>query len=587
MGKIKLLYKYTKKDKKMFLLSFFSIIIATLAMMVTPIIIKYTIDSVIGDKEVETFNIFTQYLDKDLLKISLVIIGITLVRSAFQFFKGYTIAIASQRSAKRLKDKLYRRIQHFTMDVHTKKNSGDIMQRATSDVEMVRKFLGIQLVEIVRIIIMVVIIGALMFRLNVKLAIYAVILIPIVLGFSTVFFLKVKKIFKISEEAESELTDVLQENLSLVRVVKAFNNQDLEIDLFEKKNKMFRDKTYRLIRILASFWGASDFLCYLQIMVVVAVGSVMAINNEITLGTYVAFTTYSGMIVWPIRILGRILSDLGKALVAIERIDEVLNYKVEKYYDTLTTFTNEIKIRDLNFAYENDLVLKDINLNISKGETVGILGKTGSGKTTLIKLLLGFYPYKGSITIDGKEVKKSNKEHLRKHFGVVLQEPYLFGKSVKENIGISNDNLTKEDVIIASEIANIRSNIEEFKEKYDTIVGEDGVSLSGGQKQRLAIARALINKPEILILDDSLSAVDNETDMIIRENLKENYNDITQIIISHKVSSIIKADKIIVLEDGEIKQRGDHNLLMKESGYYKGAFEMQSLSSDLLKEMSL
>lgn len=583
MNKIKLLYKYIKEDKKIFFLSFLSIIIATLAMMITPIIIRYTIDSIIGDKISDSMGIVTKILDKSLLRVSMVILLITLLRSTAQFFKGYTVAIASQNVAKKLKDKIYSRIQHFTMKVHSEKNSGDLMQRATSDVETVRKFLGIQLVEIVRIVLMVVIIGILMFSLNVKLAFMSVMLIPIVLMFSTIFFIKVKKYFKVSEESESELTDVLQENISIVRVVKAFNNQELEINLFDEKNRHFRDKTYKLIQILATFWSVSDFICYIQIMITVGFGAMMTINGEITLGTYVAFTTYVAMIIWPVRVLGRILSDLGKALVAIERIDEILNLPIEKEYAETINFQESIAFNKVNFSYDKNMVLEGIDLEIKKGETIGILGATGSGKSTLIKLLLGFYPYEGSITIDGTEVLYANKHSLRSHFGVVLQEPYLFGKSVEENIGIAKETCDKEDIIIASEIANIRSNIEGFNEQYNTLVGEAGVSLSGGQKQRLAIARALINRPDILILDDSLSAVDNETDMKIRENLKEKFEEITKIIISHKVSSITKADKIIVLEEGKIIQKGTHDSLVKEEGFYKDTYEMQSLSKDVVE----
>lgn len=589
MNSLKLLWKFMKGSRLLYLAAIISIGIATFASIINPLVLKISIDSVIGDKPIDAPNIIKnsietiggiKILKENLWILALTLIILTIIQGIFLYAKGKWSSTAAESIAKNIREKLYDHLQNLPYTYHVKAETGDLIQRSTSDVDTIRKFLAIQFVEIGRAVFMILFISIIMFSLNVKMAIVSMAVVPIIFGFSVIFFLMVKKAFKLSDESEAELSTVLQENLNGVRVVRAFSKEKFEIDKFEEKNEKYTYLTYKLIKLLAGYWALSDLLSLIQIGLVLVLGVYWTVAGDITLGTLVLFTTYEGMLLWPVRQLGRILTDLGKSLVSLDRIGEILDNPVEKEEkDELTPeIKGNIEFQNISFGYENgEKILKDISFSVKKGETIAIMGKTGSGKSSLVHLLARLYDYdSGSIKVDGIELKNIKKKWMRKNVGIVLQEPFLFSRSIKDNISIANLKAKDNDITESARIAAIHNVILGFNKGYDTTVGEKGVTLSGGQKQRIAIARTLINNSPILVFDDSLSAVDTETDLAIRKALNSRKKDITTFIISHRITTVAEADKIIILEDGKIVEEGNHKELLEREGLYKRVWSIQS-----------
>lgn len=573
--------KYLRGYGGVFFLATLSIIIATIMQLATPILIKYAVDSVIGTEPAGNLQFIMNLFGKNLVSVVWIIVVINLIRGIFLFLKGYLSSYAAENIAENMKNSLYKQIQYMTYEYHTKKETGDMIQRCTSDVETIRKFLGVQIVDLGRIIFMVLLTIGIMMSLNFKLTLYAVALIPILFGFSFIFFTKVQKNFKKSDEAEGALTTVLQENLSGVRVVRAFGREKYEIDKFEEANLKHKTVTYKLLEILSYFWSSSDLLTLAQSGIVLVVGAEMAIQGEISIGTLIAFITYESMLLWPVKQSGRLLSELGKTTVAITRVEEILNEVIEHDLpeEIEPEIKGDIKFDTVNFTYpDGKRALEDISFDLKQGQTLGILGSTGSGKSTMVHLLQRLYEYEGSIKIDGLELNTIKKQWIRKKIGLILQEPYLYAKTVKENIGITKRDYHEQDIYSAAQTASIHDSIVEFKEGYETVLGEKGVSLSGGQKQRVAISRTIIDKEKrILVFDDSLSAVDTETDLKIRRALSERNKDVTTIIISHRITTLAEADVIIVLDEGRIIQKGSHKELTEKEGLYKRIWDLQKM----------
>lgn len=578
---MKKLFGYLKGYGGAFSLAIIAIILATVMQLTVPILIKYAIDSIVGDVPAGNLQFLMDAFGKNLGGVVLIIVVMSLLRGLFMFAKGYLSSYAAENIAQETREKLYRQIQFMTFERHTKKETGDMIQRCTSDVETLRRFLGVQIVDLGRIIFMILFTLIIMATMNVELTLYSMIMIPILFFFSYIFFTKIQKTFKKSDEAEGTLTTVLQENLSGVRVVRAFGREDHEIQRFEEVNRNHKDVTYKLIETLAVFWASSDLLTLIQNGIVLVVGARMVINGELTIGTLTAFITYVSMLLWPVKQSGRLLSEFGKTTVALDRIEEILSEEIE--VDTPNESEPEIhghiSFRDVSFGYdEHQKVLKNISFELPMGGTLGILGSTGSGKSTLVHLLQRLYDYEGSIKVDGHELRDIRRSWIREKIGLVLQEPHLYAKTVKENIGITKRSYKEKEIFEAAKAASIHSNILTFKEGYDTIIGEKGVSLSGGQKQRIAIARTIIDEDKrILIFDDSLSAVDTETDMRIRNALKKRSKDITTLIISHRIATLAEADNIIVLDEGRIVQMGTHEELIREEGLYKRIWDLQQM----------
>lgn len=579
---MKKLMKYLKGYGLVFTLAILSIVLATVMQLAVPILIKYAIDSIVGDMPAGNLQFLMDAFGKSLWGVVWIIVIMSLFRGIFMFLKGYLSSYAAENIAKEIREKLYRQIQYMTFERHTRKETGDMIQRCTSDVEMVRRFIGVQVVDLGRIIFMLVFTLIIMGTMNVELTLYSMIMIPILFFFSYIFFTKIQKTFKKSDEAEGSLTTVLQENLSGVRVVRAFGREDFEIERFDEVNKNHKTVTYKLIETLAVFWASSDLLTLMQNGIVLVVGAGMVIRGELTIGTLTAFITYVSMLLWPVKQLGRLLSEFGKTTVALDRIEEILSEEVEedKEFERTPEIEGNISFSHVSFAYDaHQKVLNDISFEVRKGQTLGILGSTGSGKSTLVHLLQRLYDYEGSIKVDGHELKTIKRGHIRKNIGLVLQEPHLYAKTVKENIGITKRTYKENDIFDAAKAASIHNNILTFKDGYDTIIGEKGVSLSGGQKQRIAIARTIIDEDKrILVFDDSLSAVDTETDLRIRQALKERSKDITTLIISHRIQTLAEADQIIVLDEGRVVQQGTHESLIHEEGLYKRIWDLQQMA---------
>lgn len=589
MKSLKLLWHFMKGNRLLYLGAVLSIGLATLFSFFSPLIIRMTVDSIIGDSPINAPKFVTDMIDgvggrsnlaHNLWICGGVLIALAALNGIFTFLKGKWTAIAAETTAKNIRNSLYDHLQHVSYDYHVKAETGDLIQRCTSDVDTIRAFLAVQFVEIGRALFMVALALIIMLSLDVRMTLISMIAVPIIFVFAIIFFMKVKKAFKESDEAEGRLSTVLQENLTGVRVVRAFARQDYEMDKFDVKNAEYRDLTYKLLKLLASYWSSSDMLCMLQIGTVLMAGSYWASTGRISLGTLIVFTTYESMLLWPVRQMGRLLTDLGKTTVSLRRIEEILEQPMEQPAEKegKPEIQGAIEFNKVTFGYdESKPILKEVSFKVEKGQTVAILGPTGSGKTTLMHLLPRLYELqKGSITIDGVDIRSIEKKWLRKNIGIVLQEPFLYSKSIMENIGLAKDHVLEQEVYEAAQTASVHGVIQEFEKGYETLVGERGVTLSGGQKQRVAIARTLILNSPVLIFDDSLSAVDTETDTAIRKALKEREHAATTFIISHRITTLSEADFIVVLDEGRVVQIGTHQELISQPGLYQRIWSIQN-----------
>ncbi|HHW72322.1 MAG TPA: ABC transporter ATP-binding protein [Firmicutes bacterium] len=590
MKSLRILWSYMANNRLLYLGAILSVALAALANISGPLVIRITIDSIIGDEPVAApplIRSFVENIGQRFWVPGIVLIAITVFRGLFMFLRGRLSAQASENIAKNLRDRIYDHIQRLPYKYHKEADTGDLMQRCTSDIDTIRRFLGVQLVEVGSCLSLVLLITVIMVRADLRMALISMAVVPILFTFALVFFRKVKKAFKEADETEAQLTSVLQENLTGIRVVRAFHNQEYEIKRFTAKNEVHRDNVYHLIWLLAVYWSSSDFIAFFQMGVVLVAGAFFASRGEITIGTLVLFTSYTGMLLWPVRQLGRILTDMGKALVSAERLQEVFNQPREVLEENhkKPVIQGNIVFDNVSFSYEpGHPVLKNVSFTILPGQTVGILGHTGSGKSSLVQLLARLYDYEqGSIKIDGVELKDIDKRWIRRHVAVVPQEAFLFAKTIKENITLASGAVSDDELYAICQEAAIHDVILSFEKGYDTLVGERGISLSGGQKQRVAIARALITHSPILIFDDSLSAVDTETELAIRNALRKRAQKATTFLISHRVSSLSSADLILVLEDGEIVERGTHTELMAQNGTYRRIWDIQNrLEAELL-----
>jgi len=580
-----------KNLKLKYLFTVFCVILAAGFSFMTPLIIRFTVDSVIGGAPAElpfglgallTNSSIMPMVHKNIWLAGLAIVLISAIAHCFTFLRGKLSAEVSEEFARRLKNNLYDHIQKLPYSWHSKVQTGDIIQRCTSDVETIRRFLGSQLVQLGRGIFMIVLLVPIMLSMDARMTLVSMVVVPIIFIYAYVFFRQVKHRFLAADEAEGYLTTVLEESMSGIRIVRAFAREDYEISRFEAAANDYRDKCRRLITVLAYYWSSSDALCLIQIASVFIFGIGWTIKGEISLGTLLAFSTYVGMLLWPIREMGRILTDLGRALVSVGRLQEVLDTPVESLDTGLhlpagTRLKGQIEFQNLSFAYDPEHpILQNINLRINPGETIAILGATGSGKSTLTNLIPRLFDdYKGKILVDGIDLSGINRQDLRRQIGIVLQEPFLYSRSIAENIGIALPELDRAKVEKAAREAALHDSISELDEAYDTVIGERGITLSGGQRQRCAMARALILDPAILIFDDALSAVDSETEQIIQRNLLSRKGRATTIIITHRLTGVALADRIVVLEHGKIAQMGTHDELIAQDGAYQRIWSIQ------------
>jgi ATP-binding cassette subfamily B protein len=482
----------------------------------------------------------------------------------------------------RLRNTLYGHIQKLPYDWHVRCQTGDIIQRCTSDVDTIRNFVQNQLSELLRTFCIFVIALVMMFSMDVFMSCTALVLLPVILFFSIIYFRKVAREFTRADAAEGSMQAYAQENYTGVRVVRAFGREALEVAMFSEKTKTYADIWIRIGRMLGLFWGAGDFLSAFQLVIIVGAGIYRSVQGDLSPGTFLAFYTYCNWMIWPVRQLGRILSDLSKTLVSAGRVRDILSAEPETDgpQDLKPEIRGELCFNQVTFGYgEGEKVLRDISFAVRPGKTLAILGATGSGKSSLVHLISRLYDIPeggGSITLDGTDIRRIARERLRRNIGLCLQEPFLFSKTIRENIAACNTDMDMTDIRNAAAAAQVDETILGFAAGYETVIGERGVTLSGGQKQRVAIARMLAANPPVMIFDDSLSAVDTETDAKIRAGLRKRVGKAAVIIISHRISSLMMADEILVLKDGAVEEIGSHRELLARNGSYRRIFDLQS-----------
>ncbi len=526
--------------------------------------------------------------------IALSFVGLALIEGSFTFLSGRYAAATAEGVTRRLRNFMFDHLQRLNFTFHDKSQTGDLIQRVTSDISAIQRFYSEQVIEFGRVILLFTVNFIALLTINVQLAVVTVLVVPIIAVISLFFFRRVSKAYDEYQEADAKLSTVLQENLSGVRVVKAFARQPYESDKFEVANFGRYSKGTKLTRMHSIYWPATDVLASVQMLVGYVVGAIMAINGQITLGDYLA---YVGMVVWiihPMRGLGRIIVNASTGLVSFDRIAELVKEDqeplTEGVYQPDTLLKGEVEFNNVSFEYEPEVpVLREISFKVKPGQIVALLGSTGSGKTTLVSLLPRFYDYTdGHILLDGVELSDYTREYLRRSIGIVEQEPFLFSRSIRENIAYGVDrDVTEEEVIAAAKAAAVHDVILSFPEGYNTIVGERGVTLSGGQKQRVVIARTILKNPRILLLDDATSSVDTETEAEIRAALENLMEARTTFVIAHRIQTVMIADLILVMDKGRIVQRGTHEELVEQPGIYRQIYDVQArIEDELEKELS-
>lgn len=589
-GKAALIFRFLKPCLPLMLTGLFFSAMITVCQAFIPQVIRISVDGVLGSDLSKIPEWVKAFLSEETIRenpgkmltiAALAVILLAAINIAANYYSKVFAAKGSESFVKGMRDQLYDHIQKLPYSWHVKNQTGDIIQRCTSDVDVVRNFVTNQLMEVFRIIFLIVFYMVIMFSMNVKISLIAVSFFPIVILYSGYFFSKIAQHFQEADEAEGILSSVVQENLTGVRVVRAFGRESFERKRFDEKNERFAGLWIYLGKFLSLYWSIGDLITGIQILTVICMGVLFTVDGNLTVGEFIAFVSYNSSMAWPVRSLGRIISEMSKAGVSIDRIAYILDEKEEDDRPGVTkpAINKDIVFDKVNFKYEEGAaVLKDVSFTVPAGKTFAILGNTGSGKSTLVHLLNRLYDLPdgcGKITIGGVDIRDIDRQYLRSQIGMVLQEPFLYSGSIKENVGITKESSAFDDIREACEIACVDSAIDSFTDGYETIVGERGVTLSGGQKQRVVIARMLVEHTPVMIFDDSLSAVDAQTDAMIREALKKRMAGTTVILIAHRITTLMQADCIMVLEDGAVAEMGSHEQLMEHHGIYRRIYDIQ------------
>ena len=590
-GRGRLILRFLKGSKALFLLCMCCAAAAALADMLIPQIIRVTVDQVIGGAPAEALAGPARrllevlggpaYLRERLWIAALAVMAVALAKAAALYGFRVSNVKAGETLVKTMRDTLFSHIERLPFRWHMTHHTGDIIQRCTSDIETTRNFISEQMTNLIRILILLVMSVAFMLSMHPLLTLIAMIPLPVIVWYSIFFHHKFRKGFERCDVNEGKLSAMAQENLTGVRVVRAFGREKYELERFEKQNEYYTSLWVSLGRLMSFFWSSSDVLSGIQIMLVGIFGVLFCLRGGMTSGEYIAFLSYNGMMAWPVRQLGRMISEMSKAGVGLDRIGEIMDAEEEKDAEGASEppLNGDICFEHVSFAYEGSReTLSDVSFTIPAGTTLGILGGTGSGKSTLMYLLDRLYPLPpdcGRITIGGTDIAAIRLEYLRRNVGIVLQEPYLFSRTLRDNLGIASESLSEEALAAAVRASCLEETVDSFTKGYETFVGERGVTLSGGQKQRAAIARMLVRETPIMIFDDSLSAVDTETDARIRAALEKRFGSATIILISHRITTLSKADQVLVLDHGRVSQLGSPQELRNQPGLYREIEKIQ------------
>ena len=595
------LWRLLKGYRKRYISAMVMLAIASIANTASLLLLRHVIDNLL-DQDAQPAN-FAEMLA--LTALSFIIIATS--QGVFSFLSSAWAAETAEGIAVRLRDFMFDHLQHLSFTYHDQMQTGELIQRSTSDIFAIQQFFSSQAIGIGRILILFVVNFVTLLLLNVPLALFSVLVVPLVFLMSLFFFYKIGKAYEVFQEQDERVSTTLQENVSGVRVVKAFARQEYEIERFDVENKEKYRLGIALMRWHSFYWPVTDVLTGYQmlagyvlggLLVMVGVGNHLSIGGiqlpGISIGTYISYMAMVTWIINPLRNLGRLIVQMTTGFVSYNRVVEIFRESWEELgldqESPKADIRGDIVFHNLDFRYEQGpQVLHNINIEVKAGQSIALLGSTGSGKTTLLSLLTRFYDYStGSITLDDIELTAYPKHFLRETIGVVEQEPFLFGTSIRENItyGLHRE-VSDEEVYRAARAAAVHDVIEEFPEGYATMVGERGVTLSGGQKQRVALARTLLKNPKILILDDATSSVDTETESQIRDALNNLMENRTTFIIAHRIQSVMDADMILVFDKGHIIERGTHDELMQVEGIYYQTYNMQAqIETELEKEIA-
>lgn len=597
MNGIKKLWKWSKKYLWLILLIIALSTILQWLYAYLPLFIQYAFERINQATEIKTDLpqfLLNWYNNIDDLLTCLLIVGLSMaglqfVRSVMRFLDNYYQGALAHYIGYDLRLKIYDHVMNLSYTYHNHSDIGDLIQRSTSDVDQTSTFISSMIPGLIDIFVTVIIGAYRVYQISPTLMWVSIVSVPITATSSILYFRYCNKAFQRIEESESKMTTIIQENVNSARVVRAFANEKYEFEKMDQANQEYTKKNGRFNTVMAMFWGSSDFLVFLQYALTISVGIFLAKDDLLSSADIVAALLLMGMLIWPMRSLGRIIASFGKASVAANRIDEVLSVQEEyEVNGTLTPeITGDIEFKHVGFQFEDDSkpLLKDVSFHIYPGQTIAIVGKTGSGKSTICNLLTRMLEINsGEILLNGVSIQDIEKKHLRRNMKLILQDPFLFSKTVYDNVAIVDPRIPTERIYDAARTAAIHQEIEKFEKGYRTIVGEKGTTLSGGQKQRIAIARMLTKESNVIIFDDSLSALDTKTDLMIRVALKKKSKDQTLIVITHRSTTAREADQIIVLDQGKIAQIGKHDDLVNQEGLYK---ELWGIQGELEKEFNM